>query len=85
VSEWAWGYDPNEESVVAGLPPDVIFEVEQIAAELALVNSLVFLEGTAYQGTGPSMRSVARSDLLIWYTTYPRLEKVYIVRVQHFA
>ncbi len=85
MSDWNWEYDPDEESVAAGLPPDVITEVERIAGELAVVNSLDYLDGAAHQGTGPSMRTVARPHLIVWYTTYPRLELVCIVRVQYLA
>lgn len=85
MSDWTWEYNPDEESVVAGLPLDVIAEVEQIAHELAVVNSLDYLGGAAYQGMGPGMRTVARPHLIVWYTTYPRLELVCIIRIQYLT
>jgi hypothetical protein len=85
VSDWRWEYDPDEESVITGLPSSVVAEVEQIAAELVIVNSLDYLGGTDYQGMGPGMRTVTRPHLIVWYTAYPRLELVCLVRVQHLG
>ncbi|WP_307847613.1 hypothetical protein [Streptomyces sp. F63] len=32
--DWRWEYDPDAEHVVAGLPPQVVAEVERLAGEM---------------------------------------------------
>jgi hypothetical protein len=83
VSEWAWEYLPDAESVVAGLPAEVIKKVEEVAAELAVVNSMVYLDGANFTGSGPGLRIVNRPHLLISYLTDVRGEAIYVVRVNY--
>jgi hypothetical protein len=83
VSDWTWEYLPDADAVVAGLPPAVIDEVEEIARELAVVNSLVYLDGVSYQGLGPGTRDVARARLMVRYLTDVRSEVIFIVRVTY--
>jgi len=85
VSDWAWEYNPDAEHVVGGLPPHVVAEVEGIAAELAVVASLTYADGLDFQGTGPGLRDVSRPHLIVWYGTYPRLETILVVRVNHIG
>ncbi|WP_037600750.1 hypothetical protein [Streptacidiphilus rugosus] len=83
MSDWRWEYDPDKPNVVGGLPLKVVARVERIAAELAVVASLDVPDGAAYQGAGIKIREVAEPDLMVWYSTFPRLELVCVLRVQY--
>ncbi|TQF05685.1 hypothetical protein E6W39_30000 [Kitasatospora acidiphila] len=83
MSDWTWEYLPDAQYVVGGLPEAVVEEVESIAAELAVLNSMTYPEGRDFQGTGPGMRKVVRAHLMVCYTTFPRDEAIYIVQVTH--
>ncbi|WP_331767798.1 hypothetical protein [Embleya sp. NBC_00896] len=57
MSDWSWEWLPSLEEVAAGLPTEVLSAVEKAAADLATVNSMVYLDGVDFQGTGPGVRT----------------------------
>ncbi|MFF7634545.1 hypothetical protein ACFZB9_15520 [Kitasatospora sp. NPDC008050] len=85
MSQWTWEFLPDADAVVAGLPPEVVKEVEEIATELSVVNSMVYLDGPDFQDAGPGLRSVSRPDLMVFYITDVRGEAIYVVRVHHYG
>jgi hypothetical protein len=85
VSDWAWEFLPDAEQVVCGLPVEVPAEIEKVAAELAVVNSMVYPEGEAYTGQSPGLRIEQRPHVLISCLTDVRGERVLIVRVNRLG
>ena len=83
MSDWSWEWLPSLEEVAAGLPPEVLSAVEKAAADLATVNSMVYLDGVDFRGTGPGVRthSDPARNLLFEYLTVPRQECIYITQV----
>lgn|GEM_PF-1230673 len=84
MSEWTWEYNPDDYG--DSLAPSVKAEVERICAELAVVNSMVFWEGAAYQGPSPGRR-VAHGRtpggryVMLSYLTDVRGERIVVVSV----
>ncbi|MEV0370915.1 hypothetical protein AB0I10_13945 [Streptomyces sp. NPDC050636] len=84
MSDWRWEYisDALGESLSATLRT----EIERIAAELAVVNSMVYLEGAAYQGTSPGLRiedGIASDGqhVMVSYLTDVRGQRIVIASV----
>lgn len=84
MSDWRWEYisDALSESLSATLRT----EVERIAAELAVVNSMVYLDGAAYQGTSPGLRiedgmALDGQHVMVSYLTDVRGERIVVVSV----
>ncbi|MGW1991310.1 hypothetical protein [Embleya sp. NPDC001921] len=65
------------------MPTEILSAVEKAAADLATVNSMVYLDGVDFQGTGPGVRthSDPGRNLLFEYLTVPRQECIYITQV----
>lgn len=84
MSDWAWEYISHD--LGESLAPPVRAEVERIAAELAVVNSMVYLEGAAYQGQSPGLRveygsAADGTHLMLSFLTDVRGERIVIVSV----
>jgi hypothetical protein len=84
MSDWTWSYDPDE--LADSLPPDVRKEVERIAAELAVVSSMTYLDGSAYQGSSPGVGAEFGTTaegryVMLHYLTDVRGEGIIIVSV----
>lgn len=71
---WSREYLPSEERVIGGAPADVA-AVEHRAAEL------LYLDGTAYEGSGEPMRHLDVAGGFMTYYVVPRLELVTICQV----
>jgi hypothetical protein len=52
VSDWHWEVHPGD--LLEGLPAETRVQVEQIARELVVRDSMVYLEGKHYEGLGPA-------------------------------
>ncbi|MGW7004056.1 hypothetical protein ACWGCW_14870 [Streptomyces sp. NPDC054933] len=59
----------------------VIAEVEKIAAELAVVNSMIYLDGADYTGPSPGLRIEWRPNVAVRYLTAVRDECIYVVDI----
>ncbi|UZJ29497.1 hypothetical protein [Streptomyces endophytica] len=84
MSTWTWEYEPDDYG--DSLPPPVRAETERICAELAVVNSMVYLEGAAYQGPSPGLRvehgkTPGGRYLMLSYLTDVRGERIVVVSV----
>ncbi|QEU94338.1 hypothetical protein CP970_28620 [Streptomyces kanamyceticus] len=68
-----------------GLPDIARGEAERLANEIAIRESMVFLEGAAYTGPGPGLRTEARGKLMLNYLTDVRGERIVVVQVSWFG
>jgi len=51
VADWRW--ECVTDDLLDGLPPDAVRAVRQLAEELAVRESMVFLDGPGFTGSGP--------------------------------
>lgn len=51
MADWRW--EPFQDDLLDGLPDAARAETERLADEIAVRESMVFLEGSAYTGPGP--------------------------------
>jgi hypothetical protein len=63
VADWHWEHDPDD--LLDGLPPEAIRAVDQLATEIAVRDSMVFLDGASYTGRSPGVRSESRGRLML--------------------
>ncbi|MEU4208759.1 hypothetical protein AB0F13_01940 [Streptomyces sp. NPDC026206] len=56
MADWHWEHNPDD--LLDGLPPEATAEVERLAKEIAMRDSMVFLDGVSYTGSGPGLRPV---------------------------
>lgn len=75
---WSWGYDPDAEHVVGGLPTHVVAEVERVADELAVLG-----EDATELGTGVNLRTldILGGDALLYFLPDSRGREIVVVRV----
>jgi hypothetical protein len=83
VAEWRWEPDPDE--LLDGLPAEAVTEIEQLAKELATRDSMIYLEGAAYTGPVPGLRTESRGHLMLTYLTDVRGERIVVVQVAWFG
>lgn len=57
MADWHW--EEFREDLLDGLTDEARGEVERLANEIAVRESMVFLEGAAYTGQGPGVRDEA--------------------------
>jgi hypothetical protein len=55
--------------------------VRQLADELAARESMVFLDGRAFTGDPPGLRTIQRGPLMLVYLTDVRGERVVVIQV----
>ncbi|MFD8214863.1 hypothetical protein ACFV2U_14270 [Streptomyces sp. NPDC059697] len=83
MADWHW--EPFQDDLLDGLPDVVRAEVERLANEIAVRESMVFLEGAAYTGPGPGVRTESRGLLMFDYLTDVRGERIVVVQVSWFG
>lgn len=83
MAEWTWEHDPDD--LLDGLPPEACAELDQLAREIAVRDSMVFLDGASYTGASPGVRTERRGRLLLTYLTDVRGERVVVIQVAWFA
>ncbi|MFD7339905.1 hypothetical protein ACFV98_28455 [Streptomyces violascens] len=83
MAEWHWECSPDE--LLSGLPAEALTDVERLAQEIAVRESMVFLEGAAYTGMGPGLRTESRGRVMLTYLTDVRGERVVIVQVNWYG
>jgi hypothetical protein len=64
-----------------GLPPAALTMVRQVAEELTVRESMIFLDGRDFTGDPPGLRTVQRGQLMLVYLTDVRGERVVIIQV----
>jgi hypothetical protein len=79
VSDWHWEHDPD--NLLDGLPEEARHAVDALATEIAVRESMIFLDGAAFSGTMPGVRTEQRGDLMLTYLTDVRGERVVIIQV----
>jgi hypothetical protein len=79
VAEWHWELVTDD--LLDGLPPAALASVRQVAEELSVRESMIFLDGREFTGKPPGLRTVQRGPLMLVYLTDVRSERVVIIQV----
>jgi hypothetical protein len=79
VADWHW--EPVTDDLLDGLPPAALTMVRQVAEELTVRESMIFLDGRDFTGDPPGLRTVQRGQLMLVYLTDVRGERVVIIQV----
>jgi hypothetical protein len=61
VADWHW--EPVTDDLLDGLPPAALTIVRQVAEELTVRESMIFLDGRDFTGDPPGLRTVQRGPL----------------------
>ncbi|MEV5276277.1 hypothetical protein [Streptomyces sp. NPDC051994] len=83
MAEWHWECSPDE--LLEGLPAEALTEIARFAQEIAVRESMVFLEGAAYTGMGPGLRTESRGRVMLVHLTDVRGERIVIVQVNWYG
>jgi plasmid stabilization system protein ParE len=85
MSQWTWEYVPDAASVVGGLTPAQIDQVEGLAARIADAVAVGRI-GTPVDVAEAvsSVKSYGEGPVMIWFLEDYRDDVVLVVRVQHF-
>jgi hypothetical protein len=83
VSDWRW--EPHPDDLLDDLPPEARAELDLLAREITVRDSMVYLDGADYTGLGPGLRTETRGDLMVTYRTDVRGERVVILQVSWFG
>jgi hypothetical protein len=79
VADWHW--EPVTDDLLDGLPPAALTTVRQVADELTIRESMIFLDGREFTGEPPGLRTVQRGQLMLVYLTDVRGERVVVIQV----
>ena len=79
MTDWHW--EPVTDDLLEGLPPAALAAVRQVAEELTVRESMIFLDGREFTGEPPGLRTVRRGPLMLVYLTDVRGERVVIIQV----
>jgi len=79
VPDWHW--EPVTDDLLDRLPPAALAAVRQVAEELTVRESMIFLDGREFTGEPPGLRTVQRGPLMLVYLTDVRSERVVIIQV----
>jgi hypothetical protein len=79
VAEWHWELVADD--LLDGLPPTALTTVRQVAEELTVRESMIFLDGREFTGEPPALRTVQRGQLMLLCLTDVRGERVVIIQV----
>ena len=79
MAEWHW--ECITDDLLDGLPPEALRAAGQLGKELAVRESMVFLDGPAFTGDPPGLRTIQRGPLMLVYLTDVRGERVVLIQV----
>ena len=79
MAEWRW--EPVTDDLLDGLQPAALAAVRQVAEELTVRESMIFLDGRDFTGEPPGLRAAQRGQLMLVYLTDVRGERVVIIQV----
>jgi hypothetical protein len=79
VPDWHW--ETVTDDLLDGLSPAALAAVSQLAEELAVHESMIFLDGREFTGEPPGLRTIQRGPLMLVYLTDVRGERVVIIQV----
>ncbi|MFJ2261218.1 hypothetical protein ACIOKD_23230 [Streptomyces sp. NPDC087844] len=83
MADWRW--ELFQDDLLDGLPTAARGETERLANEIAVRESMVFLEGAAYTGPGPGVRTESRGLVMLTFLTDVRGERIVVVQVNWFG
>jgi hypothetical protein len=83
VSEWHW--EPHPKDLLDNLTHEARMELDQLAREITVRDSMVYLDGSSYAGPTPGLRTETRGRLMVTHLTDVRGERVVILKVTWFA
>ena len=75
-----WRGEPVTDDLLDELPPAALAAVRQVAEELTVRESMIFLDGREFTGDPPGLRTVQRGPLMLVYLTDVRGERVVIIQ-----
>ena len=78
MADWHW--EPVTDDLLDGLPPAALVAVRQVAGELTVRESMIFLDGRGFTGDPPGLRTIQRGPLMLIYLTDVRGERVVIIQ-----
>ena len=78
MAEWHWELVTDD--LLDGLPPAALAAVRQVAEELTIRESMIFLDGREFTGEPSGLRTVQRGPLMLVYLTDVRGERAVIIR-----
>ena len=79
----SWEHDPDD--LLGGLAPAACAELDQLAREIAVRDSMVFLDGASGTGASPGVRTERRGRLSMTCLTNVRGERIVVIQVAWFA
>jgi hypothetical protein len=79
VPDWHW--EPVTDDLLDRLSLAALAAVRQVAEELAVRESMIFLDGREFTGEPPGLRTIQRGPLMLVYLTDVRGERVVIIQV----
>jgi hypothetical protein len=79
VSDRHW--EPHPDDLLADLPSEARPELDQLAREITVRDSMVYSDGRDYDGPGPGLRTETRGRLMVSYLTDIRGERIVILQV----
>ena len=79
MADWHW--ELVSDDLLDGLPLAALTAVRQVAEELTVRESMIFLDGREFTGDPPGLRTVQRGPLMLVYLTDVRGERVVIIQV----
>jgi hypothetical protein len=83
VSEWRW--EPHPDDLLENLPPEARKELDRIAHEITVRDSMVYLDGKNFTGETPGLQTEVTDLLMVTYLTDVHGEKVVILQVTWFG
>ena len=84
VSNWTW--EPHPDTLLDGLPPEARQELDQLAREITVRDSMVYLDGKSYEGPTPG-HDVPAIELILndARTASSMATQIVTLTSQHFA
>ena len=79
MADWHWELVTDD--LLDGLPPAALATVRQVAEELTVRESMIFLDGREFTGDPPGLRTIQRGPLMLVYLTDVRSERVVVIQV----
>lgn len=82
MADWHWEHDPD--GLLDELPSEAVTEIDRLAQEIATRDSMVYLDGASFTGTGPGLRTESRGRLMLTYLTDVRGRRIVVIQVTWF-
>jgi hypothetical protein len=83
VNDWSWV--PHPDDLLDGLPAEGRRQLGQVAREITVRDSMVYLDGKNWDGPTPGVRTETQGLLMVTYLTDVRGQRVVILQVTWFG